>query len=333
MAGQARYDDGSALIRGNNFLIVGVSALFASMSISTPALTAEGGSGFYLLGSRSIDAGIVPPPGKYLQFGVYGYAGNASSNIPQGGRLDVDLNGDALMGLITSLWAFQGDTVFGGRPYIVTTLPVGWKQATVGAQLTAPNGNILSDSKETDSFLVGDPVIGAGLGWDSGAWHSSVNVLLNLPVGDYQSKRSTNISFNRWGADITAGLTWLGTSDWQIDSALGITFNGNNSATDYRTGNEMHFEGGIRKKIGAWKIGLVGYHYEQITGDRGEGAVLGPFKGRVSAIGPTASWSGIWGGRPIAIDMRWYHELSAKNRVKGDAVFLNLTVPVIFNGG
>jgi hypothetical protein len=31
--------------------------------------------------------------------------------------------------------------------------------------------------------------------------------------------------------------------------------------------------------------GTVGYDYRQITGDFGEGAVLGPFKGYVDAIG------------------------------------------------
>ncbi|WP_431311105.1 transporter [Methylobacterium nigriterrae] len=32
-------------------------------------------------------------------------------------------------------------------------------------------------------------------------------------------------------------------------------------------------------------VGLVGYFYDQLTGDSGSGDRIGPFKGRVTALG------------------------------------------------
>jgi len=38
-------------------------------------------------------------------------------------------------------------------------------------------------------------------------------------------------------------------------------------------------------------MGLIGYYYQQITGDSGLGAKLGPFKGRVVALGGTMAYT------------------------------------------
>jgi len=59
-----------------------------------------------------------------------------------------------------------------------------------------------------------------------------------------------------------------------------------NTATNYKTGDEFHFEWAIGREIATgFVLGIVGYDYRQITGDTGSGATLGPFKGRVDAVG------------------------------------------------
>ncbi|MGO7845172.1 transporter, partial [Rhizobium johnstonii] len=35
-------------------------------------------------------------------------------------------------------------------------------------------------------FTVGDPVLGALLGWESGNFHWQTGLLVNVPIGDYQ---------------------------------------------------------------------------------------------------------------------------------------------------
>jgi hypothetical protein len=61
-------------------------------------------------------------------------------------------------------------------------------------------------------------------------------------------------------------------------------------------------------------VGLVGCAYDQLPGDSGSGAVLGPFKGRVYSIGPQASYFFPFGGekgyvtaRPRGIRRRASH--------------------------
>ena len=82
---------------------------------------------------------------------------------------------------------------------------------------------------------------------------------------------------------------------------MGITFNGENPATDYRTGTELHVEWAASKYLTKdLSVGLVGYHYQQITGDSGSGAVLGAFEGRVTALGGTIGYNFNAGKLPIS---------------------------------
>jgi len=73
-------------------------------------------------------------------------------------------------------------------------------------------------------------------------------------------------------------------------------------------------------------IGVVGYDYRQITGDSGSGDKLGPFMGRVDAIGPGLSYSTVIDKRPVTFDLRYYHEYEFKNRVHGDSTLASGTI-------
>lgn len=298
------------------------------LGLSPPTFAAEGGAGIYLLGGRTTNAGLVPPAGSYFQFGIYGYSGGSAATIPQGGRLELDLEGNAAIGLFTGMRVLDTAPILGGQPYVVALLPLGWKESQLSGRLTGPNGGVLSGERQEDSFLVGDPVVGGGLGWHSGPWLTSLNLLVNIPIGDYDVSRSTNVSFNRWAADLTGGVTWMGPQGWQVNGALGLTFNGENPDTDYRTGTEAHLEAAVAKTTGPWTIGLGAYHYQQITGDSGDGAVLGDFKGKVSGIGPSVAWAGAWGKQPVSLEGRWLHEFDAENRVEGDVLYVNMTFPL-----
>ncbi|MFV0359140.1 transporter, partial [Tropicimonas sp.] len=182
--------------RGRLGTALAAAAALLGTAAAMPALAAEGGIGFYILGSRTINAGIVPPPGEYLQFSFYGYSGGKGTTAPLGGRIDLGLSGDAAIGLITGIWALDSQPVLGGRPYLVAVLPVGWKKTTLDGSLSRPGGDEVSGSRSQDKFLIGDPVLGGGLGWGEGPWFASLNLLVNVPVGDYAKTRVTNLSFN-----------------------------------------------------------------------------------------------------------------------------------------
>lgn len=304
--------------------------LVGLLTFASPALAVEGATSFYILGSRTTNAGIVPPPGVYVQQSLYSYSGSADAQIARSGELDVGLKADARIGLTSLIWSPAIEPVLGGRPYLGATLVYGTKEVDLDATLTGPGGAQISGHRSEDNTLWGDPVLAAGLGWGTGPVFSSLNLLVNLPIGDYQEGRATNIAFNRWAADLTGAVTWMNPdTGWQTDFAAGVTFNGENEDTGYDSGNEFHIEAAINKSFASgWMVGLQGYYYDQISADSGGAAVLGDFKGRVSGIGPAVAWSGVLGSTPVNIEARYFQEFDAKNRLEGDAFFLNVLIPL-----
>jgi hypothetical protein len=304
--------------------------IVAAVSSASPVFAVEGGAGFYILGSRTVNGGIVPPPGTYFNQGIYAYHGNAEASIARPGQVDIGLEATARIGLSTVLWSPQTDPILGGRPYLSGTLVYGFKGVDLEATLSSPNGNTISDARSEDAVLWGDPVLGAGLGWGSGPVFGSLNFLLNVPVGNYELGRPTNVAFNRWAMDVTGAVTWLDQeSGWQADLAVGVTLNGKNEDTDYKSGDEFHVEAAVARSFASgWTVALQGYHYEQINGDSGAGATLGDFEGQVSGIGLGLSWAGELSGRPVSLDARYFHEFDVENRLEGDALLVSLTMPL-----
>jgi hypothetical protein len=153
---------------------------------------------------------------------------------------------------------------------------------------------------------------------------------VNVPVGDYDAGRLSNISLNRWAWDLTGAATWLDPeSGIELSGAAGITFNGENDDTEYETGTEFHLEVAAAYHFSpTFSVGVNGYHYQQLTGDSGAGATLGDFKGRVTALGPMMSATFMLGPVPVAASLRYYHEFNVENRLEGDAGWLTITIPL-----
>lgn len=78
-----------------------------------------------------------------------------------------------------------------------------------------------------------------------------------------------------------------------------------------------------QKAIG---VGAVGYAYNQLTGDSGSGAKLGPFKSRVEAIGPQLGYIFPVGEMQGVLNLKGYWEFDAQNRAKGWNTWLTFAV-------
>jgi hypothetical protein len=65
-----------------------------------------------------------------------------------------------------------------------------------------------------------------------------------------------------------------------------------------------------------------------VTGDSGSVARLGPFEGQVTAIGPAINYNTVIRSIPVATSLRWYHEFDTTNRLQGDAVYFQTTIPL-----
>ncbi|NYT32749.1 transporter [Rhizobium sp. WYCCWR 11128] len=294
------------------------------------AFAAERGAGFYLLGSKGPAAGILPPPGVFFQNDIWIYNGNlgGGKQLPTGGRIAVGVEGKAVLAAPTVLWVLR-EEVLGGRLGFGATVPFGWMETDADLTLAGPRGGTASGSITDTIFTIGDPVVSGTLGWDAGNFHWTTGFLVNVPIGDYQDGEISNLAFHHWGADISAAVTWLDpTIGLDLSAAVGMTFNAENPATDYRTGNEFHVEwAAVQHFNEQFDAGLVGYYYDQVSGDSGAGA-SSDFKGRVAAIGATIGWTFKAGEVPISTRIKYFHEFAAENRAEGDAVYLTISMPL-----
>lgn len=305
-----------------------VSAIAAAYPLS--AFGAEGGVGFYLLGTKGPAAAVMPPAGVFFSNDIYLYQGNLAGDrqLPAGGSLAVGVEGDAAIELPTVLWVLP-DEVLGGTLGLSATMPIGWKNTEANLSLAGPLGGEATGFRSDDVFTIGDPILGAMLGWTAGNFHWQAGTLVNVPMGDYQEGEISNIAFNHWGADINAAVTWLDPEiGLDLSAAAGMTFNAENPATRYRTGNEFHLEWAAVKHFNPqFDAGLIGYYYQQVSGDSGEGANR-DFKGKTWAIGATIGWTFNVGATPVSTRVKYFREFETRNRASGDAVFLNVTVPL-----
>jgi hypothetical protein len=135
---------------------------------------------------------------------------------------------------------------------------------------------------------------------------------------------------NRPAFDLTGALTYLDPQiGIELSVAPGITFNWRNPATDYTTGTEFHVEWSASKFLTKdLSIGLIGYHYQQLTEDTGPGNRIGPFKGRVTALGGTVGYTFQVGGIPISTRLKVFQEFNTKNRLEGTAAYLTVSLPL-----
>jgi hypothetical protein len=309
--------------------VAGIATLGA-LALAEPAVAAEGGTSFYLLGSKTTMAGFLPGPGFYASLQNYGYSGSGNIAYESGGvTVSGNVKATAYVALPTVLWVLNQDVLGGNLAFTLTT-PYGGKSLNADALLTGPGGGVISTNFQKDNWDFGDPVVGATWGGKDGDLHYTLNALVNVPIGPWEKGNPINISFHRWAVDTTAALTYLDPKTGvELSGAAGFTFNGENPDTNYRTGTEFHLEAAAMLHVSRQlSFGLNGYMYDQISGDSGSGAVLGGFEGRVYAIGPALDFTFLVGKTPVVTSFRYFHEFGAKNRLEGDAGFINLAVPL-----
>jgi hypothetical protein len=298
-------------------------------------------------------AGLTPPPGTYFSSFTYLYSADATgaaalsrsipvigTELPSMATLEASaslrVKANVALDVLSMLWVAP-QPLLGGNFGFGVLVPVGYQNVDVTvdalASLTFPDGTVLqrggSRGISGNTFAFGDPLATAFIGWSAGDWHWKITGLVNVPVGSYSRTDLVNMGFNRWAADLTGSLTWFDPgSGWEVSMASGITFNGENPDTQYKTGTELHLEAAVMKHVSKeFSLGLAGYYYKQITGDSGAGAVLGPFKGEVAAIGPNLTYNFKVGDVPVLTSVRWLHEFNAENRTQGDAGFVTVTIP------
>lgn len=313
-------------------MLGGGAAAVAMLLMAGQASASEGGASVYLLGSGGPGAAVLPPlPGVYLADTQYYYSGDAGGDreFVIGGNVVAGLDATINANFATLLWV-PTTNLAGGTLAVGAAAPIGGPDVTISATLTGPRGAQITRSLNDSAMVVGDPLLTAMWGWKTGDFHIAASTLINIPIGTYREDRLANLAFHRWAGDVSLAGTYLNEkSGWDVSGKAGFTFNGENEDTNYETGTEFHVEGSVEKKFNKkWSAGVQAYYFQQVTGDSGSGAKLGDFEGRVAGIGAHAAYNFELGKRPATLRLHAIKEFEAKNRLEGEAIFLDFSMPI-----
>jgi hypothetical protein len=162
------------------------------------------------------------------------------------------------------------------------------------------------------------------LKWHEGVHNTMIYATGNIPNGTYNPDRLANLSFGFVAVDGGAGYTYLDTKTGNEFSVVaGLTYSFTNPDLQYQNGIDVHLDWGASKFVEKnVHVGLVGYFFQQITGDSGTGARLGDFKGRVLGIGPqVGSIFPAGEGYQGYVNLKGYRDFATENRPDGFTVW------------
>ena len=310
------------------------AAFFLAATCSITARADEGGVGSWLPGSFGSLAATPLTPGWSLGL-IYYHADSTGGGDVAASRalhfpnrtvnLTVNLDASLRAGLDVGIFApsyMFATPVFGGQFAINVLALYGNVQARVDANVTGalgPIGFATERSIFDERTIWGDVFIQPTWRINQGVNNYIVYGITNLPIGAYDPTRLANLGLGHWFIDGGGGYTYFNPeTGWEFSAVTGLTYNFMNQQTQYRNGIDWHLDWGasrfITKQV---HVGLVGYAYQQLTADSGDGATLGDFKSRVLAVGPQVGFLFPVGDMQGYLNLKAYKEFAAEQRAEG----------------
>lgn len=295
------------------------------------AVAEEGGGGHYLPGSiaSSVDATLTDPA-FVVRLNVIEYDGevNQGITVPIAGLAAVDADVDLSVIGLTLAWRPQWSPSEDLSFAMSATLP--YVDLTVTATVVDESRTISVQRSENDS-AIGDAILmPLMLNYKiNDFWRTDFRLAFYAPTGSYSVGSLANTGKNYWSTEPTVGLFYNNPKKGREFTVFGgMTFNQENPDTDYRSGTQAHVESTFVQHFpllgGLGGIGATGYYYQQITGDSGDGATFGDFKGRTAGIGPVFSYIKPLKSMAIVAELKWLHEFDVKRRPEGDYLYFKL---------
>lgn len=308
------------------YMLAASAVVAASFLCLDKARATEAVAGRYIPGAfAGPGAGIVPPtPGFYWAVSDIYYHGEAGSDVPFGGS-------SIAVGLEADIWA----TIFGGLYVPDWDLPGNW---TYGFQAAIPVG-WTGATATVGPFDADDEVAGLGdiafapivLGWHNDALNTflSTSLTITAPTGTWEEGELAFVGLNYWTFTPAIGFTRLVPEHGLDFSAkLGIDINTENQDTDYYSGATAHLDLAVTKSVTEnFSVGaLAGFLYQFEDDDSTFADARDGFRGRSIAIGPYLSYKAkLSEETEVSLSLKWLHEVEVENRMKGDAIFLDIS--------
>jgi hypothetical protein len=236
----------------------GLALLLVLGSLSLPGFlqAGENGGSLVSVGCEDFMAGALPPPGtkvfiNYLQFYSADQLKDNNGNSTGAFRLNVAVDALRFIDVFKT-------KVLGADPILHVIIPVLYEHLdfSAGSMSIADQGRA----------GVGDIEFGTGLAYHpTSTFHHVLGLDAVAPTGQYQRPDSdnnndiVNIGRNYWGLDPIWALTYLGDTQSPIpgleaSAKFMYWFNTQNSATDYRSGDEFAFDYLVGYHRGDWAL-------------------------------------------------------------------------------
>jgi hypothetical protein len=322
-------------------------ALISLMAIATmfglgSSSADEGGASFWSPGTFANLAAVPGEPGwsfsaTYFHATLMGGSNQAAADtLPRFPRttltiqLDADIKTNVDLAILTPAYTFA-TPIWGGRLDFKLFVPVGGARTQIDGLVTGALGPIgfATQNSTSDSLAsFGDPAPQLSLKWNQGANNFMVYSRGGIPIGDYNPDRIVNLGDGHASWDNGFGYTYFNaTTGFEFSAVSGVTYNFTNPQTDYQNGVDWHVDlEASRFLTKQFYVGAVGYTFNQLTGDTGSGATLGPYISRISAVGPEVGYLFPIGEMQGSLSLRGYWEFAAQNRSSGWNTWLAFSI-------
>lgn len=319
-------------------------AIVALVSLSTQtALADETGVSFWVPGQFGSLAAVPTTPGWSLGTVYYHTSVSASGSVAAAREVEIGHLAPTLNVSLNANLKAQGDLVFlsptytfaspvlGGQFAVGMTGLFGPVNTSIAGTLTANVGPIVA----VRSGVISDALTGVGdlypmmtLKWNNGVHNWMTYLTGDIPVGDYDPSRLSNIGIGHGAIDAGGGYTYLNpTTGHEFSGVAGFTYNFKNPDTQYQSGVDFHFDWGASQFLSKQVfVGLVGYVYQQVSADSGQNPILGTFESRVIGVGPQVGYIFPIGKMQGYLNLKGYGEFDAANRPSGWNTWLTFAI-------
>lgn len=291
-------------------LLVLCSALLIVIGFGwSKAEATEGGGGMYPNGAEGFMTGALPPPGLYIVEYLNHYSADRLMD-GNGDRIPIDFKVDASAAVTRIL--YQTDkSLLGGKLGGYVLLPL----VHLSADTTFGGG--------TKSGF-GDMTVAPFVSWHlSKNLHMASSLDINIPTGAYDKDEIANIGRNYWTIEPVLAVSYLADNGLEASGKFMYDFNTKNDDTNYKSGQEFHFDYALGYHKGPWTFGATGYYYKQVTDDEVNGTEV-DYKGQVFAIGPSVKFD----SKGTIVEFRYQREMLAENKPEGDKFWVKLIWPI-----
>jgi len=244
--------------------------------------------------------------------------------------LSASLNNDTPLLWVNPSYVFASPFL-GGQASVGMGGLVGYSRTSLSGTVTAsiPPFTFVRSDSITDSVTgFGDLYPQASVKWHQGVNNFMIYGTGDIPVGTYNSASLANLGIGHGAADGGVGYTYLDeTTGHEFSAVAGFTYNLTNSSTNYKNGVDFHLDWGASQFLSKQVlVGLVGYVYDQVTGDSGSGDRVGPFESRVIGVGPQVGYLFPIGDMQGYLNLKAYAEFDARDRASGVNAWLTFAI-------